>query len=61
MPLGLALRTVVRLAFLSLQWALRDLTSRYDQEKIYQEIWTEPIQQVAKDTTYSVFDLVPAC
>jgi len=29
---------------LSLQWALHSLMSRYDREKIYQEIWAEPIQ-----------------
>src|SRR6266498_1422690 len=30
------------------QWILRDLIRRYDRQKIYDEIWSEPIQHVAK-------------
>src|SRR5262249_3148828 len=30
------------------QWTLRELVSKYDREKIYEEIWSEPIQRVAK-------------
>ena len=32
----------------SRQWAVRALMSRYNREKIYEEIWSEPIQHVAK-------------
>jgi ankyrin repeat protein len=30
------------------QWILRDLMRRYDRQKIYDEIWSEPMQHVAK-------------
>jgi hypothetical protein len=30
------------------QWNLRNLASRYDRQNIYDEIWSEPIQHVAK-------------
>lgn len=30
------------------QWVLRSLAARYDRQKIYDEIWSEPIQHVAK-------------
>ena len=29
-------------------WTIRQVASRYDREKIYEEIWSEPIQRVAK-------------
>jgi hypothetical protein len=37
------------------KWILRDLMSRYNREKIYEEIWAEPIRQVAK--RYSMSDV----
>jgi len=37
------------------KWLLRDLMSRYDREKIYEEIWAEPIMHVAK--RYSMSDV----
>jgi hypothetical protein len=29
-------------------WTIRQLTSTYDREKIYEEIWSEPIQPVLR-------------
>jgi hypothetical protein len=29
------------------RWTIRQVASRYDREKIYEEIWSEPIQRVA--------------
>lgn len=37
------------------QWILRDLMSRYHRQKIYEEIWAEPILHVAK--RYSMSDV----
>jgi hypothetical protein len=37
------------------EWILRDLMSRYNREKIYEEIWAEPIMHVAK--RYSMSDV----
>jgi hypothetical protein len=37
------------------KWILRDLMSRYNREKIYEEIWAEPIMHVAK--RYSMSDV----
>lgn len=37
------------------KWILRDLMSRYNREKIYEEIWAEPILHVAK--RYSMSDV----
>jgi hypothetical protein len=37
------------------KWIVRDLMSRYDREKIYEEIWAEPIMHVAK--RYSMSDV----
>jgi len=37
------------------KWILRDLMSRYNREKIYEEIWAEPIMHVAK--RYSISDV----
>ena len=36
-------------------WTIRQLASRYDREKIYEEIWSEPIQRVAK--RYDISDV----
>jgi hypothetical protein len=43
------------------QWALEQLASRYDREKIYQEIWSEPIQHVAKRYKLSDVGLAKVC
>jgi hypothetical protein len=37
------------------KWAVRELASRYDRDKIYEEIWSEPIQHVAK--RYGISDV----
>ncbi len=37
------------------KWILRDLMSRYNRQKIYEEIWAEPILHVAK--RYSMSDV----
>ena len=37
------------------KWILRDLMSRYNRQKIYEEIWAEPIRHVAK--RYSMSDV----
>jgi hypothetical protein len=42
----------------SRRWALRDLASRYNREKLYAEVWSEPIQHVAK--RYGVSDVALA-
>jgi hypothetical protein len=41
--------------------ALEQLASRYDREKIYQEIWSEPIQHVAKRYNISDVGLAKVC
>ena len=43
------------------QYALEQLASRYDREKIYQEIWSEPIQHVAKRYNLSDVGLAKVC
>ncbi|MCA1607589.1 MAG: hypothetical protein LC775_19465 [Acidobacteria bacterium] len=43
------------------QWALRDLASRYNREEIYNEIWSEPIQHVAKRYNLSDVGLAKVC
>ena len=43
------------------QWALEQLASRYDRDKIYQEIWSEPIQHVAKRYHLSDVGLAKVC
>jgi len=43
------------------KWALNQLASRYDREKIYQEIWSEPIQHVAKKYNLSDVGLAKVC
>lgn len=43
------------------QSALRDLASRYDRVKIYEEIWSEPIQHVARRYSMSDVGLAKIC
>jgi len=43
------------------QCALEQLASRYDRDKIYQEIWSEPIQHVAKRYNLSDVGLAKVC
>ena len=43
------------------RWALRELASRYNRAKIYEEIWSEPIQHVAKRYGISDVGLAKAC
>jgi hypothetical protein len=45
----------------SRQWALRHLASRYNREEIYKEIWSEPIQHVAKRYNLSDVGLAKVC
>jgi hypothetical protein len=45
----------------SRQWALRELASRYDRQKLYEEIWSEPIQHVAKKYGVSDVGLAKVC
>ena len=42
-------------------WSIRQLASRYDREKIYEEIWSEPIQRVAKRYEISDVGLAKVC
>jgi len=43
------------------QWMLRDLASKYDRDKIYDEIWSEPIQHVARRYGMSDVGLAKIC
>lgn len=43
------------------KWILRDLMSRYNREKIYEEIWAEPILHVAKRYSMSDVGLGKVC
>jgi hypothetical protein len=43
------------------QWALEELASRYNRENIYREIWSEPIQQVARRYGLSDVGLAKVC
>ena len=43
------------------QYYLSELASRYVREKIYEEIWSEPIQQVAKRYKISDVGLAKVC
>jgi hypothetical protein len=43
------------------RWALRELASRYKRDKIYEEIWSEPIQHVAKRYGISDVGLANVC
>ena len=45
----------------SRKWALRALVSHYNREKIYEEIWSEPIQHVAKRYKISDVGLAKVC
>jgi len=45
----------------SRKWALRSLMSRYDREKIYEEIWSEPMIKVAKRYNISDVGLAKVC
>ena len=42
-------------------WSLRELASRYDRHKLYEEIWSEPIQHVAKRYRISDVALAKVC
>ena len=46
---------------LSRQWVLRELESKYNREKLYEEIWSEPIQRVAKKYEISDVGLAKIC
>jgi hypothetical protein len=43
------------------RWVLEQLAARYDREKIYEEIWSEPIQHVAKRYNLSDVGLAKVC
>jgi hypothetical protein len=43
------------------QWNLRQFASRYDRVRIYEEIWAEPIQHVAKRYSMSDVGLAKVC
>jgi hypothetical protein len=43
------------------QYFLKELARRYDREQIYQEIWAEPIQHVAKRYNLSDVGLAKVC
>jgi hypothetical protein len=45
----------------SRQWALRYLASRYNREEIYEEIWSEPTQHVARRYNLSDVGLAKVC
>jgi len=45
----------------SRQWALRQLATRYNREEIYKEIWSEPIQHVARKYNLSDVGLAKVC
>jgi hypothetical protein len=45
----------------SRQWAIRQLASRYNREEIYREIWSEPIQHVARRYKLSDVGLAKVC
>src|SRR5262249_31845236 len=42
-------------------WALRELATRYNRGEIYNEIWSEPIQRVAKRYNLSDVGLAKVC
>ena len=42
-------------------WALRELASSYNRDEIYEEIWSQPIQQVAKRYNLSDVGLAKVC
>jgi len=43
------------------QWSINQLASRYSREEIYQQIWSEPIQHVAKKYNVSDVYLARVC
>jgi hypothetical protein len=43
------------------KWALRSLMSHYDREKLYEEIWSEPMIRVAKRYNLSDVGLAKVC
>ena len=43
------------------QWTLRQLASRYNRVQIYEEIWAEPIQHVARRYNISDVGLAKVC
>ncbi len=43
------------------RWALNDLMKRYPREKIYEEIWAEPMIKVAKRYNVSDVALAKVC
>ena len=45
----------------SRKWFLKDLMTKYNREKIYEEIWSEPIQHVAKRYGISDVGLAKVC
>ena len=45
----------------SRKWFLNDLMTKYNREKIYEEIWSEPIQHVAKRYGISDVGLAKVC
>jgi len=45
----------------SRKWFLSDLMTKYNREKIYEEIWSEPIQHVAKRYGISDVGLAKVC
>lgn len=46
---------------ISHEWALRELASRYNRDAIYEEIWSEAIQKVAKRYNLSDVGLAKVC
>jgi hypothetical protein len=45
----------------SRKWLLKELMTRYNRQKIYEEIWSEPIQHVAKRYGISDVGLAKVC
>lgn len=43
------------------RWSLRQLASRYDRREIYDKIWSQPIQHVAKEYKVSDVYLIKVC
>jgi len=43
------------------QWSINQLASRYSREEIYEQIWSEPIQHVAKKYNVSDVYLARVC
>jgi hypothetical protein len=66
-PLGFDVRTQEqkreenRQQEVSRRWALEELAFRYNRDEIYREIWSEPIQRVAKRYGLSDVGLAKVC